>query len=175
MFVDVIHSDVSDGVIDCSLGLKRPCGHVDFYPNGGKQQPGCGASNVIEGAFTWFLSQLSVRFFYIWPYSVPGFEAVNICFTLNEWKLYLRQGYTWRLFWRGLTRPFCQYLGHVSSNAKSLCSFTLTTVRRCCVNSWWFLGICGKRYFFSKDRLNWGKFEMLKICLICKLKFEVKN
>ena len=51
-FVDVIHSDVSDGVIDCSLGLKRPCGHVDFYPNGGKQQPGCGASNVIEGAIT---------------------------------------------------------------------------------------------------------------------------
>ena len=52
MFVDVIHSDVSDGIIDCSLGLKRPCGHVDFYPNGGKQQPGCGASNVIEGAIT---------------------------------------------------------------------------------------------------------------------------
>ena len=24
---------------------------------------------------------------------------------------------------RTLTRPFCQYLGHVSSNAKSLCLF----------------------------------------------------
>ena len=29
----------------------------------------------------------------------------------------LRRGYTWRLFRRRLTQPFCQYLGHVSSNA----------------------------------------------------------
>ncbi|XP_060227128.1 lipase member I isoform X5 [Meriones unguiculatus] len=34
-FVDVIHSD-SNG-----LGMLQPVGHVDFYPNGGKRQPGC--------------------------------------------------------------------------------------------------------------------------------------
>ncbi|XP_003783963.1 lipase member I isoform X2 [Otolemur garnettii] len=34
-FVDVIHSD-ADG-----LGIKEPLGHIDFYPNGGKKQPGC--------------------------------------------------------------------------------------------------------------------------------------
>ncbi|KAM5332437.1 lipase member I [Glossophaga mutica] len=34
-FVDVIHSDI-DG-----LGIKEPLGHIDFYPNGGKKQPGC--------------------------------------------------------------------------------------------------------------------------------------
>ncbi|XP_066203408.1 lipase member I [Saccopteryx leptura] len=34
-FVDVIHSD-SDG-----LGIQEPLGHIDFYPNGGKKQPGC--------------------------------------------------------------------------------------------------------------------------------------
>ena len=34
-----------------------------------------------------------------------------------EWQ-WLRRGYTWRLFWRCLTRLFCQYLGHVSSRAK---------------------------------------------------------
>nr|XP_022916116.1 pancreatic lipase-related protein 2-like [Onthophagus taurus] len=34
-FVDVIHSDMGHyGCID-------PVGHVDFYPNGGKEQPGC--------------------------------------------------------------------------------------------------------------------------------------
>ena len=35
----------------------------------------------------------------------------------------LRRGYTWRLFSSRLTQPFCRYLGHVSSDAKSLCLF----------------------------------------------------
>uniref|UniRef100_A0A8C0LQQ3 Lipase I n=2 Tax=Canis lupus dingo TaxID=286419 RepID=A0A8C0LQQ3_CANLU len=34
-FVDVIHSDTH------GLGFKEPLGHIDFYPNGGKKQPGC--------------------------------------------------------------------------------------------------------------------------------------
>ncbi|CAO2632180.1 Lipase member I [Lemmus lemmus] len=37
-FVDVIHTD-SNG-----LGILEPLGHIDFYPNGGKQQPGCPTS-----------------------------------------------------------------------------------------------------------------------------------
>ncbi|XP_072865690.1 lipase member I isoform X2 [Chlorocebus sabaeus] len=34
-FVDVIHSN-SNG-----LGIREPLGHIDFYPNGGRKQPGC--------------------------------------------------------------------------------------------------------------------------------------
>ncbi|KAE8621838.1 hypothetical protein XENTR_v10004990 [Xenopus tropicalis] len=34
-FVDVVHSD-TDG-----LGYKESLGHIDFYPNGGTDQPGC--------------------------------------------------------------------------------------------------------------------------------------
>ncbi|CAH6792473.1 Lipi [Phodopus roborovskii] len=41
-FVDVIHTD-SKG-----LGILEPLGHVDFYPNGGKQQPGC-PTNLFSG------------------------------------------------------------------------------------------------------------------------------
>lgn len=63
MFVDVIHSDVKNGPIDSSLGLQRPCGDVDFYPNGGKQQPGCGTSNVMEGSINFF-----TLFFVIKPF-----------------------------------------------------------------------------------------------------------
>ncbi|XP_028617435.1 lipase member H-like, partial [Grammomys surdaster] len=34
-FVDVIHSDTD------ALGYKEALGHIDFYPNGGLDQPGC--------------------------------------------------------------------------------------------------------------------------------------
>ncbi|XP_053678359.1 pancreatic triacylglycerol lipase [Anopheles nili] len=40
-FVDVIHSDASEWVSKGGLGMYQPIGHVDFYPNGGYNQPGC--------------------------------------------------------------------------------------------------------------------------------------
>lgn len=45
-FVDVIHTDangVFGGVVSGNggFGLWQPSGHLDFYPNGGKAQPGC--------------------------------------------------------------------------------------------------------------------------------------
>ena len=58
--------------------------------------------------------------------------------------VYLKRGYTRRLFWRRLTRDFCQYLGHVSSDAKSPCLF------RFCVNFWVIFGHFGKEIFFLK-------------------------
>ncbi|XP_055524137.1 pancreatic lipase-related protein 2-like isoform X2 [Wyeomyia smithii] len=40
-FVDVIHSDATPFVPKIGLGLYEPIGHLDFYPNGGFNQPGC--------------------------------------------------------------------------------------------------------------------------------------
>ncbi|XP_077988295.1 pancreatic lipase-related protein 2-like [Glandiceps talaboti] len=40
-FVDVIHTD-AEPLWQGGFGYYNPCGHVDFYPNGGTQQPGCG-------------------------------------------------------------------------------------------------------------------------------------
>ncbi|KAK3864249.1 hypothetical protein Pcinc_030039 [Petrolisthes cinctipes] len=40
-FVDVIHTDAGQFSLSGGYGLLQPVGHVDFYPNGGKQQAGC--------------------------------------------------------------------------------------------------------------------------------------
>lgn len=44
-FVDVIHTNAKE------LGISEPAGHVDYYPNGGAKQPGCGSSNFYENFF----------------------------------------------------------------------------------------------------------------------------
>lgn len=41
-FVDAIHTSGGEKIINGQLGIEKPVGHVDFYPNGGKKQPGCG-------------------------------------------------------------------------------------------------------------------------------------
>ncbi|XP_014396940.1 PREDICTED: pancreatic lipase-related protein 2 [Myotis brandtii] len=41
MFVDVIHTDTSPTVPYLGFGMSQKVGHLDFYPNGGKQMPGC--------------------------------------------------------------------------------------------------------------------------------------
>lgn len=39
-FVDVVHSNAKP-LYSGGAGMYAPIGHVDFYPNGGKTQPGC--------------------------------------------------------------------------------------------------------------------------------------
>lgn len=40
LFVEAIHSDGTAN-LKLGLGLMQPLGHVDYYPNGGKDQPNC--------------------------------------------------------------------------------------------------------------------------------------
>ncbi|XP_061175776.1 pancreatic lipase-related protein 2-like [Saccostrea echinata] len=41
IFVDALHTDAESLVPNIGFGMMEPVGHVDFYPNGGKDQPGC--------------------------------------------------------------------------------------------------------------------------------------
>jgi len=43
-FVDIIHSDGSAFLGSLGMGYRSSVGHVDFYPNGGGDQPGCDKS-----------------------------------------------------------------------------------------------------------------------------------
>ncbi|CAG7824064.1 unnamed protein product, partial [Allacma fusca] len=44
-FVDIIHTDGRTFLL-LGLGMIQPCGHVDFYPNDGKEQPGCEITEI---------------------------------------------------------------------------------------------------------------------------------
>uniref|UniRef100_A0A8I3WJX0 Triacylglycerol lipase n=1 Tax=Callithrix jacchus TaxID=9483 RepID=A0A8I3WJX0_CALJA len=41
VFVDVIHTDSAPIVPFLGFGMSQKVGHLDFFPNGGKQMPGC--------------------------------------------------------------------------------------------------------------------------------------
>lgn len=49
-YVDVIHTDAATAFIR-GFGLEATLGHIDFYPNGGKSQPGCRAHIEKGNAF----------------------------------------------------------------------------------------------------------------------------
>lgn len=58
-FVDVIHTN-GKLLSHLGLGLPEPIGHVDFYPNGGKSQPGCiGANEAYFGFLP--IPQISIQ------------------------------------------------------------------------------------------------------------------
>ncbi|KAM4636850.1 pancreatic triacylglycerol lipase-like isoform 1-T2 [Discoglossus pictus] len=46
-FVDAIHTDAAPVIPNLGFGMSHAVGHVDFYPNGGEEMPGC-RKNIIS-------------------------------------------------------------------------------------------------------------------------------
>jgi len=65
LFVDVVHSDggsiLNSLLANGGFGYGEPCGHVDIYPNGGKDQPNCDP-NIISSILTHGLGEGSKQF-----------------------------------------------------------------------------------------------------------------
>ncbi|XP_044299888.1 lipoprotein lipase isoform X1 [Varanus komodoensis] len=47
VFVDVLHT-YTRGTPDRSIGIQKPVGHIDIYPNGGGFQPGCNIGDALR-------------------------------------------------------------------------------------------------------------------------------
>ncbi|XP_061489458.1 lipoprotein lipase isoform X2 [Rhineura floridana] len=47
VFVDVLHT-FTRGSPDRSIGIQKPVGHIDIYPNGGAFQPGCNIGQALR-------------------------------------------------------------------------------------------------------------------------------
>ncbi|KAL7890066.1 hypothetical protein AOLI_G00023240 [Acnodon oligacanthus] len=48
LFVDAIHTDSLAMLPYIGLGMPQAVGHLDFYPNGGEEMPGCGLTRISE-------------------------------------------------------------------------------------------------------------------------------
>ena len=63
-FVDVLHTNTR-GTPDLSIGIQKPVGHVDIYPNGGTYQPGCSLKNTMKMIATYGINSTLKDEFYI--------------------------------------------------------------------------------------------------------------
>ncbi|CAH0765055.1 unnamed protein product [Bemisia tabaci] len=58
-FVDIIHTNADPFVPNGGLGFIQPTGHVDFYMNGGRSQPGCPGVKSKTGPITLIINTVA--------------------------------------------------------------------------------------------------------------------
>ncbi|XP_050047603.1 pancreatic lipase-related protein 2-like isoform X2 [Dermacentor andersoni] len=62
LYLDALHTSAGTNLLLGHVGLRRPFGHVDFYPNGGIQQKGCEGNGLAcshKRAYLYFVESLS--------------------------------------------------------------------------------------------------------------------
>ncbi|KAH3782803.1 pancreatic triacylglycerol lipase-like [Dreissena polymorpha] len=124
-FVDVMHTN-GDSILALGYGMKQSCGHVDYFPNEGLNQPGCDANPV-----TTMLTEGDIY---------EGAKQIVACSHLRAYQYYTEsinsrcpfQGYSCKSYadyQRGLCMPCtstnCGYMGFHADRAKPPAGQTL--------------------------------------------------
>ncbi|XP_016910010.1 pancreatic triacylglycerol lipase-like isoform X2 [Apis cerana] len=77
--VDVIHTDGSEDFAD-GFGLLKPIGHIDFFPNGGREQPGCNDvknSVVVSHLRDMLTKEIACSHLRAWTYFLESVRTTN--------------------------------------------------------------------------------------------------
>ncbi|XP_077862180.1 inactive pancreatic lipase-related protein 1-like [Saccoglossus kowalevskii] len=83
-FVDVIHTAAGNSITNIGIGIKGVSGHVDFYPNGGSEQPGCPlpiAGDVCDHkrATEYFVESINQCPFTSYPCELGQWDGCDTC------------------------------------------------------------------------------------------------
>ncbi|XP_038564122.1 lipase member H isoform X2 [Micropterus salmoides] len=109
-FVDVLHTDID------ALGYRKPLGHIDFYANGGTDQPGCPKTIFSGGSYFKCDHQRSVLLYLDSVNQTCASKAIPCSsyedfldgYDVTEWKdVLLRLGQTTTYFTTNAKSPFC--------------------------------------------------------------------
>ncbi|KAG0710654.1 Inactive pancreatic lipase-related protein 1 [Chionoecetes opilio] len=87
-FVQVIHSNAGSLLQGC-VGLKHTYGHVDFFPNGGRHQPGCTIGGAWMDLLTGGCSHGKSHMY--WIESIKS-HATFLSRPCNDWDTYMSGG-----------------------------------------------------------------------------------
>ncbi|XP_780558.4 pancreatic triacylglycerol lipase [Strongylocentrotus purpuratus] len=96
LFVDVIHTD-TDPLYKLGMGMYSSTGHVDFFPNSGREQPGCDmriigsiiAHGRIWGGVIDYIACNHIRAAYLFMDSINSGECPYLAFhCTREWEDY---------------------------------------------------------------------------------------
>ncbi len=88
-FVDVIHSDIKPHI---GLGIIEPLGTIDYYPNGGKSQPGCKKErfssffNSLQDGLTTLISCEHSRAYLIYLDAITASKRAYQCENYYDYK-----------------------------------------------------------------------------------------
>ncbi|KAK6188487.1 hypothetical protein SNE40_004652 [Patella caerulea] len=93
-YVDVIHTD-GETLLQLAFGMAKPIGDADFYPNGGKDQPGCKNTGgiileLLTGNFNQLVSNVAcshMRVIDLFAESINGGCTFN-SFPCSSWSNY---------------------------------------------------------------------------------------